>query len=302
MTRDLIRDLFLPRLGTSELAELDDAALVSSLLFTTDSFVVDPVFFPGGDIGKLSVFGTLNDLWVSGARPLFLSAGFIIEEGAAMDDLASIAESMSLAAASAGVRIVAGDTKVVPRGKADKVFINTSGIGALLEERRGPRRAVPGDRVLVSGTVGEHGLVILAHRLKLPLGSLVSDCGPVGPDIDRLFQAGADVHMMRDPTRGGLATVLAEVAERSSCDVLLRETDVPVRQDVREIADILGVDPLYLPCEGRVVAFAAPGPVATGWAEIGAVTEGQGGVYLETRYGGHRRLSLFEGTPLPRIC
>jgi len=302
LTRDLVRDLFLPRLGSAELDELDDAALVSSLLFTTDSFVVDPIFFPGGDIGKLSVVGTLNDLWVSGAKPLFLSAGFIIEEGTSIDDLATIVESMSAAASEAGVRIVAGDTKVVPRGKGDKVFINTSGVGALREERRGPRRAMPGDRVMVSGTVGEHGLVILSSRLKLPIGSLISDCGPVGPDVDRLFQAGVEVHMMRDPTRGGLASVLKEVAEKSSCDIHLREADVPVRQEVRELADILGVDPFYLPCEGRVVAFAAPGPLPSGWVEIGAVTEGQGDLYLETRYGGHRRLSLFEGSPLPRIC
>ena len=302
LTRDLLRHVFLPRLGSAELDEMDDAAAVGSLLFTTDSFVVDPMFFPGGDIGKLSVFGTLNDLWVSGAKPLCLSAGFIIEEGTLVVDLARIVDSMSRAASSAGVKIVAGDTKVVPRGKGDGVFINTSGVGILVEERRGPRKAVPGDKVLVSGSVGEHGLVILASRLGLPLGSLVSDCGPVGSAVDQLFQAGAEVHMMRDPTRGGLASVLKEVAEKSSCDVCVRERDVPVSREARDLADILGVDPLYLPCEGRVVAFASLPRTPPGWIEIGSVTEGRGEAYLETLYGGHRRLALFEGTPLPRIC
>lgn len=306
LTRDLVTELFLPRLRNDQLSLLDDAALVSlgsgSLLFTTDSFVVDPIFFPGGDIGTLSVFGTLNDLWVSGGRPLFLTAGFIIEEGTLVSDLERISESMFRAASSQGVAIVAGDTKVVPRGKGDKVFINTSGIGTLLEERHGSRRAVPGDRVLVSGSVGDHGLVILASRLGIPLGCLVSDCGPVGSHVDRLFQTEIEVHMMRDPTRGGLASVLKEVAEKSGCDVLIREADVPVKPETREIAGVLGVDPLYLPCEGRVVAFTAPGALPEGWSDIGVVTGGRGDLYLKTEYGGHRRLSLFEGTPLPRIC
>ncbi len=303
LTRDLVRDLFMPHLGGPELGEADDAALTSGdLLFTTDSFVVDPIFFPGGDIGKLAVFGTLNDLWVSGARPLALSAGFIIEEGASMEELERVARSMSEAAASASVRVVAADTKVVPRGKGDKVFINTSGIGKVQEGRRMPRKAAPGDRVVVSGGVGEHGLVVLASRLKVPLGSLKSDCGPVGPAIDRLYEAGAQVHMMRDPTRGGLATVLKEVAEKSHCDVRVREDAVPVAGEARSLADILGVDPMYLPCEGRVVAFVGSGGLPAGWTEIGYVTEGQGDVFLETGYGGTRRLGLFEGTPLPRIC
>lgn len=315
LTRDLIREVFLPALGGAELGEMDDAALVgvlaeagtsagrpASLLYTTDSFVVDPPFFPGGDIGKLSVFGTLNDLWVSGARPLALSAGFIIEEGTLFQDLRRIADSMALAASTAGVRVVTADTKVVPKGKGDKVFINTSGIGVLTGGRRMPRKALPGDRVAVSGTIGEHGLVILATRLGLPLGDLMSDCGPVGPAIDRLFDSGVQVHMMRDPTRGGLASVLKEVAEKSAVTVRVREADVPVLPEAGDLADILGIDPMYLPCEGRVVAFVGPGTLPSGWTEIGEVVPGQGEVLLETRYGGTRRLTLFEGTPLPRIC
>ena len=301
-TRDLLKDVFLPRLGNEDLDQLDDAASIGPFLFTTDSFVVEPPFFPGGDIGKLAVFGTLNDLWVSGAKPLWLSAAFIIEEGTPIADLARIVDSMAEAASSSGVRIVTGDTKVVPHGKGDGVFINTSGVGAVMDGRRGPRKALPGDMVLVSGPVGEHGLVILASRLGLPLGPLTSDCGPVGPAIDQMFQAGIEVHMMRDPTRGGLASVLKEVAEKSSCDIRVREKDIPVKREARELADVLGVDPLYLPCEGRVVAFASPSSVPPGWTLIGSVEEGPGEVYLETLYGGHRRLQLFEGMPLPRIC
>ena len=301
-TRDLLKEVFLPRFGNPDLDQMDDAARVGPFLFTTDSFVVDPPFFPGGDIGKLAVFGTLNDLWVSGAKPICLSAAFIIEEGTPIADLKRIVDSMSEAAFSSGVKIVTGDTKVVPHGKGDGVFINTSGIGALVEERRGPRKALPGDMVLVSGPVGEHGLVILATRLGLPLGSLASDCGPVGPAVDRLFEAGVEVHMMRDPTRGGLASVLKEVAEQSSCDIRVREKDIPVGREAKELADVLGVDPLYLPCEGRVVAFASPSAVPPGWTNVGFVEEGRGEVYLETPYGGHRRLQLFEGMPLPRIC
>lgn len=307
LTKDLIEEVFLPRLKSAELKGMDDSAFLPPLpagqaLFTTDSFVVDPMLFPGGDIGKLAACGTMNDLWVSGGKPLFLSAGFIIEEGTGLSELAAIVESMAAVSAAFGVKVVAGDTKVVPRGKGDKVFINTAGIGVLEEGRRMGRRCLPGDRVLVSGPVGEHGLVILATRIKVPLGDIRSDCGPVGPDVDRLFASGAQVHMMRDPTRGGLATVLKEVAERSGCDVLVKEELVPVRQKARELMDILGVDPLYLPCEGRVVAFAGPGGLPDGWVEIGLVSQGAGDLILETRYGGRRRLGLFQGTPLPRIC
>jgi hydrogenase expression/formation protein HypE len=219
-----------------------------------------------------------------------------------MDELDAVVGSMEKAATLANVRVVAADTKVVPKGKADKVFINTSGIGVVQDGRRMPRKALPGDRVAVSGTVGEHGLVILASRLRLPLGPLVSDCGPVGCEIGRLYKCGVEVHMMRDPTRGGLATVLKEVALKSVCDVTVKEDAVPVLPEARVLADILGVDPLYLPCEGRVVAFIGEGSIPAGWTEIGLVTEGHGDVYLETAYGGTHRLGLFEGTPLPRIC
>ncbi len=309
MTSKLISEVFVARLGNPLLSQMDDATCLplnrgeqGDLLFTTDSFVVDPMFFPGGDIGKLAVCGTANDLWVAGAVPKFLSAGFIIEEGTFVDDLAKIAGSMARAAASAGIMVVAGDTKVVPKGKGDGVFINTSGIGVLTEPRRMTRRALPGDRVVVSGTIGEHGLVILALRLGIPLGDLASDCGLVGDCVDGLLSCGITVGMMRDPTRGGVASVLKEVAVASRCDVLISQDQVPVKDSVRDIADLLGVDPLYLPCEGRVVAFVGPGEIPSGWTLIGEVRQGQGNVFLQTAYGGVRRLGLFEGMPLPRIC
>ncbi|HHW18409.1 MAG TPA: hydrogenase expression/formation protein HypE [Firmicutes bacterium] len=307
LTRELFRSTFQKHLGNPFLSEADDSAILplgtgQEICFTTDSFVIDPLFFPGGDIGKLSVYGTLNDLWVSGAKPLCLSCGFIIEEGLAMATLEKIVRSMADAASSSGVSIVAGDTKVVPRGKGDKVYINTSGIGILQPERRMDRKAYPGDRVLVSGTLAEHGLVIMALRAGLEPGELVSDCGPVGSAVDSLFASGREVHMMRDPTRGGLATVLKEVAEASACNITLYESEIPLKEEARQLLDLLGLDPLYLPCEGRVVAFAAPGPLPDGWTDIGEVGSGDGTVLLKTRYGGHRRLGFLEGMPLPRIC
>ncbi|MGI6643039.1 MAG: hydrogenase expression/formation protein HypE [Bacillota bacterium] len=306
MTGRLVREIFVSQLGNPFLSQMDDATRLhveqGDLLFTTDSFVVDPMFFPGGDIGKLAICGTANDLWVAGAIPKFFSVGFIIEEGTLVDDLAKIARSMAREAAKAGIMVVAGDTKVVPRGKGDGVFINTSGIGILPLDRRMSRRTLPGDRVVVSGTIGEHGLVILAHRLGIPLGDLTSDCGLVGHDVDALLSSGVRVTMMRDPTRGGVGSVLKEVAVASGCDVLVHEDLVPVKDSARDIADLLGVDPLYLPCEGRVVAFVGPGEIPSGWTVIGEVRQGKGDVFLQTGYGGVRRLGLFEGMPLPRIC
>jgi len=311
LTRKLIRELFHKHLGNPVLKEEDDAARLKwpvtslqgdELAFTTDSFVVDPIFFPGGDIGKLAVFGTLNDLWVSGARPLFLSSSFIIEEGTSFDELERITRSMAGAASSQGVLVVAGDTKVVSRGKGDKVFITTSGVGVIPPGRRMPRKAMPRDRVLVSGPIGEHGLVIMAARMGLDPGVLTSDCGPVGPDLERLFESGSSVHMVRDPTRGGLASALKEIAEVSRCDILVYEEQIPVKPEVKEMCDLLGLDVLYLPCEGRAVAVVGQGPLPSGWVEIGEVMDGTGDLLLRTSYGGTRRMGLLEGIPLPRIC
>lgn len=306
LTRELIADVFMPYLGNKYLDEADDscrleAACGSEVLITTDSFVVEPLFFPGGDIGKLSVFGTLNDLWVSGAKPLYLAASFIIEEGLDMEELTAIVRSMALAASQFSVPVVAGDTKVVPRGAADKLFITTTGVGVLPASRRMIRKALPGDRVLVSGSIGEHGLSVLASRLNIQ-SVLASDCGPVGPDVDALFRAGAEVHMIRDPSRGGLATALNEVAQKSGCDIVIDEARVPVSEQARDLCELLGVDIMYMPCEGRAVAFVGEGPVPDGWTEIGRVLGGSGTVLLKTRYGVHKRLVLFEGAPLPRIC
>lgn len=307
LTHRLVEEVFLKRLDNAFTGQMDDSALLhfppgADIAYTTDSFVVDPIFFPGGDIGKLSIFGTLNDLWVSGALPLYLSAGFIIEEGLGLAELEAIVRSMGEALCSCGVSLVAADTKVVPRGKGDKIYINTSGVGIIPPERKMERRVFPGDRVIVSGTVGEHGLTIMALRTRVDPGSLASDCGPVGPAVDELFRSGVQVHMMRDPTRGGLASVIKEVAELSCCDVLIRESQIPLRPEAQELLDLLGFDVLYLPCEGRVVAFVGTGPIPEGWSEIGEVREGSGDVILETKYGGHRHLGLLEGAPLPRIC
>ncbi|GAA1389229.1 hydrogenase expression/formation protein HypE [Catellatospora chokoriensis] len=321
-TQSLVEAVFLEAFHNPQLAALDDAAALTvagaRLAFTTDSYVVSPLFFPGGDIGELAVNGTVNDLAVSGARPLFLSAGFILEEGFPVADLTRIATSMAAAARAADVRIVAGDTKVVQRGQADGCYITTAGVG--LRERDhelGVGRARPGDLVLVSGPVGDHGMTVLIARGDLDLEvDLRSDTAPLhGATAALLDACGAGVRAMRDATRGGVATVLNEIARAAQVSIVVDEAAVPVRPGVRGAAELLGIDPLYVACEGRFVAVVAPEsadaalaalrrhPLGEQAAIIGWVDDDPAHlVLLRTRFGGTRIMDLLVGDPLPRIC
>jgi hydrogenase expression/formation protein HypE len=320
LTQTLIREIFVRHFSNPALETLSDSAALDRidgrLAFTTDGFVVSPLFFPGGDIGRLAVNGTVNDLAVSGAEPKYLSVSFVLEEGFPLADLERIAASMEDAARVAGVSIVTGDTKVVERGHGDGVFISSAGIGRLREGAPGGAKTVrPGDTVLVSGPIGDHGAVIGALRSGMELQGLQSDCGPVAAIVERLYQAGIRPRFMRDPTRGGLATVLSELAEDGNVSVRIRETDLPVRDGVHGVCDMLGLDPLYLACEGRVVAVVPEeqadkamgamrsAPRGEGAVVIGQVDEaGAGPVILETRYGGTRLYDILASEQLPRIC
>jgi hydrogenase expression/formation protein HypE len=320
-TRALVEGLFVEELGNPLLAPLSDSALLevngSRLAFTTDSYVVKPLFFPGGDIGDLAVNGTVNDLAVAGARPLALSAGFVIEEGFPVADLRRIAASMALAAKAAGVPVAAGDTKVVERGKADGVYVTTAGIGVVAPGvALGPERVQAGDRVLVSGTIGDHGMAVMVARGELQLEvDLQSDTACVLELAQALLTLGGEIRFMRDPTRGGVATALNELAQAAGVAVQLDETALPVRPEVVGTSEILGIDPLYVACEGRLIAVVAAAscdaalaalqahPLGAGAAVIGEVrAEPEGLVLLETSFGGSRVVDMLVGDPLPRIC
>ncbi|MGI8332340.1 hydrogenase expression/formation protein HypE [Actinomadura scrupuli] len=320
-THTLIEAVFLEAFRNPLLEPLDDQAVFAvgspRLAFTTDSYVVSPLFFPGGDIGDLAVNGTVNDLAMSGARPLHLSAAFILEEGFPVADLVRIAASMARAAAAADVRIVTGDTKVVERGKADGCYVTTAGVGALEHSGTlGAARARPGDAVLVSGPVGDHGTTIMLARGELDLeGDVVSDTAPLGGLVAALLAGTSGVRCLRDATRGGVATVLNEVARASDVAVVIDETAVPVRPEVRGAAEILGIDPLYVACEGRMIvvvdgaqagaALAAlrAHPLGERAAVIGRVAADPPGlVLLKTEFGGTRIVDVLIGDPLPRIC
>jgi hydrogenase expression/formation protein HypE len=322
LTNQLIEDVFQKAYGNPVLDELLDAAVLDvgggRITFSTDSFVVDPIFFPGGDIGTLAVSGTVNDLAVSGAEPLYLSTGFIIEEGLPIADLRRIVHSMHDTAQAAGVHVVTGDTKVVGRGSADKVFINTAGIGVIPAGRHlSPQLMEPGDVVLVSGTMGDHGLTILAQREGLSFSTPVeSDCAPVNRIAKAVMEVGGEgVKCMRDPTRGGLATTLNELAVQSARGILIQEEEIPFLREVVGACEMLGLDPLYLANEGKVIVVVAPEvagevleamralPEGRGAVEIGKViAEEEGLVLLETELGAARILGMLEGEPLPRIC
>lgn len=320
-TLALVEQLFLEELGNPLLDPLGDAAVLEvdgvRLALTTDSYVVKPIFFPGGDIGELAVNGTINDLAVSGARPLALTAGFVVEEGFPVADLRRVAASMAAAAAAAGVPVAAGDTKVVERGKADGVYVNTSGIGVVAPEvELGPQYARPGDRVLVSGTLGDHGIAVLIARGELALEvELSSDTAPVHELAAALLELGPALRWMRDPTRGGLATTLNELAGQSGLTVRLEERALPVRREVAGACEILGIDPLYVANEGKLVAVVAPEaaeaalellrsrPLGSEAAIVGTVGhEPDGLVVMETQLGGNRIVDMLVGDPLPRIC
>jgi hydrogenase expression/formation protein HypE len=320
-TQTLIEAVFLEAFSNPLLAPLEDGAVLEAnggrLAFTTDSYVVSPLFFPGGDIGDLAVNGTVNDLAVSGARPLWLSAGFILEEGFPVADLERIVGSMAAAAERAGVQVVTGDTKVVQRGKADGCYVNTAGVGVI--ERPGElgvARARPGDAVIVSGPIGEHGITIMLARGELDIESeLSSDTAPLNGLVEGLLDACPGVRGLRDATRGGVATICNEVARAAGVAVVVDEEAVPVSRDVRGACELLGIDPLYVACEGRLVAVvdgdqvdAALGalrshPLGAGAAVIGRVRDDPPGlVLLKTSFGGTRIVDLLVGDPLPRIC
>ncbi len=321
---ELIEEVFIPRLGTGE-PPGDDSATIGQekrscrtgrLVFTTDAFVVDPIFFPGGDIGKLAVCGTVNDLASGGAVPLALSASFILEEGLPVADLERVAESMAAAAREAGVRVICGDTKVVPRGKADKLYISTSGVGSVpAGVQVSGSRARPGDAILVSGPVGDHGLAVLSRREGLEFDSpITSDCAPLAGLVAAVLEAAPQVHVLRDPTRGGLATALNEIARQSLVEMEVDEASVPVRLPVAAACELLGLDPLYVANEGKMVVIAPAEqsdavlsalkvhPLGTQAARIGTVREGPGRVLLRTALGTHRILDRHVGEQLPRIC
>jgi hydrogenase expression/formation protein HypE len=307
-TRKLVESLFVAELSNPLLDQLGDAAVADGLAFTTDSFVVKPLFFPGGDIGELAVNGTVNDLAVAGAEPLWLSAGFVIEEGFALGDLRRIARSMARASDAAGVAVVAGDTKVVEHGSADGLFITTAGVGRM---RATFGAARPGDRVLVSGTIGDHGFAVLVARGDLRLESaLESDTAPLNGLTARLIELGPQLRWMRDPTRGGLATALNELAAATGLAVRLQERAIPVRPEVAGAAEILGIDPLYVANEGKLVAVVAPEAADEAVERLGSdaaiigelAAEPPGLVLLDTALGGSRIVDMLVGDPLPRIC
>jgi hydrogenase expression/formation protein HypE len=321
LTAQLLERIFLPAFKNPILDRLDDQAVLDApgtrLAFTTDSYVVTPLFFPGGDIGELAVNGTVNDLAMSGARPLYLSAGFILEEGLALDELRRIVDSMRVAAERASVAIVTGDTKVVGKGSGDKVFINTSGIGAVPSGVSiSAERARPGDAVIVSGTVGDHGMAIMTLRESLGLqAAIASDTAPLHELVAALLARAPDVHALRDPTRGGVATTLQEIAGRARVGVELVEAAIPVRDDVKGACEILGFDPLYVANEGKLVAFvpeasAEAALVALRSHRLGrdavrigtATAEHPGLVLVRTSIGGSRVLERPYGELLPRIC
>jgi len=324
LTQELVRELFLPAFANQYLAPLSDAALLPDWpadarpVMTTDAFVIDPPVFAGGDVGHLSVCGTVNDLAVAGARPLYLTWALVLEEGADRELIATCARGAARAAQEAGVRIVAGDTKVVPRGRGDQIYITTAGLGAVPSGRRcEDDRLVVGDAILASGPIGDHGATIMATRHRLVSPGLRSDCAPVNRLTEALFAAGIDVHAMHDPTRGGVVTTCHEVARRSGLGLLLEEERIPVREEVRGVCDLLGLDPLALPCEGRVLVWLPVGeaeralevlrrdPDGAGAARIGRMTEGGAGrspVRLRNAFGAERPVDLLSGMDLPRIC
>ena len=320
-TQTLIEAVFLDAFRNPALEPLEDAAQLtvngSRVALTTDSYVVKPLFFPGGDIGDLAVNGTVNDLSVSGATPLYLSAGFILEEGFPVADLNRVAESMRAAAAAAGVHIVTGDTKVVEKGKADGCYISTAGVGLIERDvSLGVARARPGDALIVSGPIGDHGITIMLARGELDIEADVqSDTAPLNGLVAALLAAVPAVRAMRDATRGGVATILNEIAKAADVGVLAVEDAIPVRPEVRGASELLGIDPMYVACEGRLVAVV-PGdeadhavaalrahPLGEEAAVIGQVRAEQPGiVQLKTAFGGTRIMDLLVGDPLPRIC
>lgn len=322
LSHQLLDELILPALNGTPQKDQNDAALLDPvsdrLAFTTDSFVVDPIFFPGGSIGSLAVHGTVNDLAMMGARPLWLSAGLIIEEGFSKTDLRVILSDMRQAADEAGIRIVTGDTKVVPRGKADKIFITTSGIGSINHDISiHGANARSGDAVIINGTIGDHGIAVMASREGLKVSSDIrSDSAALNNLVAEIIdEAGTGLHVLRDPTRGGVATTIKEIAQQSSVSISLIEEHLPISPAVRGVCSILGLDPLFVANEGKLLAFVDPAfaertltrirqhPLGRHAALIGYVTDDTAGrVSMKTAIGGNRAVEMLSGEQLPRIC
>ena len=321
LMHQLIEKLMLPAFGNPILDQQHDGSVIeingARLAFTTDSYVVRPLFFPGGDIGTLAINGTVNDLAMCGARPRWLSAGFIIEEGLPMETLWRVVQSMQHAATAARVELVTGDTKVVDKGKGDGLFINTAGLGVIEHKAEiAPHRVKPGDAVLLSGDLGRHGIAIMSVREGLQFESAIeSDCAPLAEIVLRLLEASVEIHCLRDLTRGGLASALNEIARTARVQIDIDERAVSVREDVQGACEILGLDPLHTANEGRLVAFVAPRdasraldlmrahPLGTGAQIIGTVSSGSPGlVTMKSRIGARRILDMLSGEQLPRIC
>jgi len=320
LAHDLVEKGFVKAFSNPLLAKLDDSAvfeLSGRLAFTTDSYVVSPIFFPGGDIGKLAVCGTVNDLSMSGAKPLYLSLSFIIEEGLTRSELNKIVDSTQKAAQEGGVKIVTGDTKVVDQGSADKLFINTSGIGVVPEgvDISGGN-ARPGDKVILSGTIGDHGIAVISQREGLSFSTqLESDCAPLASLVAEMLGVSSNIHCMRDPTRGGLATTLNELAGQSGVSIRIEEEKLPIREEVHGACEMLGLDPLYVANEGKLVAIVSAGDAGRvlqtmqgnryggNAVIIGEVTaEHPGRVVMKTSLGSSRIVDMLVGDLLPRIC
>ena len=321
LTADLIEKLFLPAFRNPYLDKLDDQAVLevngARLAFTTDSFVVTPICFPGGDIGKLAVNGTVNDLAMSGARPLYLSAAFILEEGLPLSHLQGIIRSMQEACETAGVLLVTGDTKVVHRGSADQVFINTSGIG-IIEHRLviSADRVQVGDQIILSGTIADHGMAVMSKRAGLEFETeLISDTAPLNTLVQTMLEGSPAIHCLRDPTRGGVATTLYEIAQRSQVGMVLHEPRIPIREEVKGACELLGIDPLYVANEGKLIALVSQAEAAKVLERMRSHQNGREAqiigevvadhprmVVMQTGIGGTRIVDLMMGEQLPRIC
>ncbi|MBU3980400.1 MAG: hydrogenase expression/formation protein HypE [Proteobacteria bacterium] len=321
ISHSLITDIMLPLFDNPILSQLNDGAIFDigkkRLAFSTDTYVVDPIFFPGGNIGTLSINGTVNDIAMCGATPLFLSAGLIIEEGFPLADLKTILQEMSIAAEKAGVKVVTGDTKVVPRGAADKIFINTSGIGIIPKNVDiASHRAQPGDKIILSGSIADHGITVLTQRQGMTFdSSVVSDTAPLNHMVKNMLSVCHDIHVLRDPTRGGVGTALNEIALKSEVGIKIFEEKIPVKNEVAAICEILGFDPVYIANEGKLLAFVPPDHAEK---VLAAVREDKFGkdaciigevvsdyprkVFMQTRIGGTRIVDMLTHEQLPRIC
>jgi hydrogenase expression/formation protein HypE len=326
ISHSMVSDLILPLFNNPALAMLDDGATLDitseKIAFSTDTYVVEPIFFPGGNIGDLAVNGTVNDVAMCGARPLYMSVGLIIEEGMLISDLEKILRTMADAAKKAGINIVTGDTKVVPKGKADKIFINTSGVGILPENVNVTgANAQPGDQIIISGSIADHGITVLSAREDLKMNSdIKTDSAPLNHMVKAIIDSGNAINVLRDPTRGGLGTTLNEIAAQSNVEIKLKEKDIPVKGPVAGMCELLGFDPLYIANEGKLIAFAPKdsadkilalikqdefGKDACIIGEVmpeDADPEKKGKVYMETLIGGTRIVDMLTGEQLPRIC